>query len=351
MIKTLQFILFIGIFFLISLALNSYVFFRLSGMLSLPRNSTFYILLVGLSLSFIVSTILVRTYYNIFTKIFYTLSSIYVGVIFIALCSLMVYEVVRIFSNVSPHKAGMMILVFVAIIALISIINAQLLITKVVEIPDFPAELKAVHLTDIHIGTIHNSGYLKRIVDKVNGLEPEVIFITGDLVSGGSKIRPGMFDELKNFKAPVYFVNGNHEHYDGVEEIQKMLKEQNINSLNDEVVEFKGIQIVGVDYSLSSKYLQEVWSNLKVSEKKPTILLMHAPIKEGYPRVDLVLSGHTHGGQIVPFNLLARLVMPYVKGLYNLNDGHIYVSQGTGTWGPPMRLGTNNEITLLKLGS
>jgi len=319
------------------------------NLLSLKRNLAFYIVLGTLTLSFIVSTMLVRVFYNIFTRAFYTVSAVWAGVLFLLFFSLIIYYLIRLFWKISPKTSGIVILVTVLILTIYSVINAQMLYTKTVEIPEFPEKLKAVHLTDIHTGTIHNSGFLKRIVDKTNALEPDVIFITGDLVSGGSKLRPEMLDEFKNFKAPVYFVNGNHEGYEGIKEVRELLDEAGVKTLNDEIAEFKRVQIIGIDYSMEKNYPNKVFQKLDVKEK-PSIMLLHVPSRIKYPDVDLIVSGHTHAGQIFPFTLFIRMTTPYVKGLYELERGHIYVSPGTCTWGPPMRLGSKNEITFLKLG-
>ena len=90
--------------------------------------------------------------------------------------------------------------------------------------------------------------------------------------------------------------------------------------------------------------------NLEIKESIPAILLNHVPINPKDNRIDLTVSGHTHNGQIIPFNLIVRLTTKHVKGLYELDNGYIYVSPGSNTWGPQMRLGSKNEIVYLKLG-
>ena len=350
MIRILQFAIFLGIFSSIYFLLNFFVFFKFFKMFSFKRNYLFYIILGVLSISLIVSTMIVSTYYNFFTRALYALASLWMGIVFLLCSSLIIYCIIRIFWKISPKTSGKVILIGVAIITIVSIINAQMIFTETVKISEFPAKLKAVHLTDIHTGTIHKSPFLKRMVNKINDLEPDIVFITGDLVSGNSKIRSEMFHEFERLNSPTYFVNGNHEIYDGPEEIQNALKEVNIKTLRDEVIDFKGIQIIGLDYSQKKEYINEVLPKLKISEDKPSIVLMHSAPKIEYPKVNLILSGHTHGGQISPFNLIHKIFTPYVNGLYKLEHGHIYVSPGTGTWGPPMRLGSKNEITLLDLG-
>ena len=113
------------------------------------------------------------------------------------------------------------------------------------------------------------------------------------------------------------------------------------------------IQIVGIDYSSEKGRLEETFATLKVNRSEPTLLLYHLPVKaETLHRlgVRVHLAGHTHKGQIFPYGLIDLLVYPYVSGLHNYADSWIYVSEGSGTWGPPMRLGTKSEIAVIRLG-
>jgi predicted MPP superfamily phosphohydrolase len=209
--------------------------------------------------------------------------------------------------------------------------------------------LRAVQLSDIHIGSVHNSNYLQSIVEKTNALNPDVVFITGDLVDGSAPMHAGMFDELKGLKAPAYMILGNHETYEGVPEFLEIVKTTGIPVLRDEAVEFKGVQIVGLDFkdergNASRQYLKTV------DYSKPTIVLHHIPVGVDEMKSGVMLSGHTHNGQIIPWNLFVRMAFKHVHGLYKTGDAYIYVSPGTGTWGPPMRLGSWNQITLLEFG-
>ncbi len=161
-----------------------------------------------------------------------------------------------------------------------------------------------------------------------------------------------MFAPFNKLRAEIYFVNGNHETYEGINKVNELFNKSKITVLDNKVVPFDGIQFVGVTYSETKNHLKTILSKLKLNESKPAILLYHAPDelkiaeKEG---IDLQLSGHTHAGQIAPFNLITMLRYPRYRGLYNIGKMKLYVSPGTGTWGPYMRLGSKNEITLLKL--
>jgi predicted MPP superfamily phosphohydrolase len=118
------------------------------------------------------------------------------------------------------------------------------------------------------------------------------------------------------------------------------------------MVEIHGIQIIGVDYSYEKNHLEKVLLQMEIDKSKPSILMYHVPTEieaANNAGINLQISGHTHKGQLFPFNFLGRIVFPYFNGLYEYNGTSLYVSQGTGTWGPPMRFGSRNEITLIEL--
>ena len=140
--------------------------------------------------------------------------------------------------------------------------------------------------------------------------------------------------------------------YGGLENVFEVLKTTNINVLRNEMVEFEGLQIVGVGYSTQRNYLKTVLPGLKIDKSKPSLLMYHVPIEVEFANeagIDLQISGHTHKGQIFPLNFFGKLVFPYFNGLYEYNGTQVYVSPGTGTWGPPMRSGSRSEITLINL--
>jgi len=173
-----------------------------------------------------------------------------------------------------------------------------------------------------------------------------------DMVDGSAQLHKHTFCALNKIKAPFLFVTGNHETYEGLEEVFRVLNPTNIKMLSNEMFEFNGIQIIGVNYSFDQDHLKNMLHSLKIEKSKPSILMYHLPQGLDVANeagVDLQLSGHTHNGQIFPFSLLVKLLFPYNNGLYEYNGTCLYVSQGTGTWGPPMRLGSKNEITLIKL--
>jgi predicted MPP superfamily phosphohydrolase len=221
--------------------------------------------------------------------------------------------------------------------------------------------LKIVQVTDLHIGPMVGGKWLREVVDKVNSLKPDVIAVTGDLVDGSVEELAKHVAPLADLKAPlgVYFITGNHEYYSGVEEWCAHVASLGIRVLRNERVSLHdGLDLAGVD-DWSSRNFPGQGANLAKALQgrdttKALILLAHQPaaiIEAAAHGVDLQLSGHTHGGQIWPFTYLVYLQQPYAEGLHRHKETatQIYVSPGTGFWGPPMRLGTAAEISEITL--
>jgi predicted MPP superfamily phosphohydrolase len=191
-----------------------------------------------------------------------------------------------------------------------------------------------------------------------------VVFFTGDLLDGKIGLVEESMQPLKDLNAPIYFVEGNHDKYTGVNAIKKYLTDIGVNVLTNEVADWNGLQIIGLNHMIADSTAYDMHAEqgrlsvrtaletLEFDESKPVILLHHGPagIKHATNAgVDLYLAGHTHGGQIFPATLVARAIFEYNKGLHRYQDTYVYVCQGTGTFGPPMRVGTKSEMTILTL--
>ena len=220
---------------------------------------------------------------------------------------------------------------------------------------------KIVQLSDIHIGEMSTAAGLSRIVAQVNQLQPDLIAITGDLVDGDASVLVKELAPLAGLKAKegVFFVTGNHEYYSGVEDWLPEIQRLGVHILENQRVEIRrgedSLILAGVNDHRAGTfgYAPDFAQALEgIEAGKKVILLAHQPIAvleaSAYP-VDLVLAGHTHGGQIWPFNFLVYLQQPYLKGLYQHEGLQLYVNQGTACWGPPLRVGSFNEITELIL--
>ncbi|MGV8162924.1 MAG: metallophosphoesterase [Candidatus Nanoarchaeia archaeon] len=349
----LPIVLFISFFFIIYFGMQYYALHRILGFFAETTKIWIYALL--LSITFPLFVLLDRFFHSRVTSILYAAASSLLGTVFLLICALILLEPINIFYPLFKIKlVGFALIGFITLLSLISIINAYRLKVKKIEINNFGKNITAVHLSDIHIGTVRNSKFLTEIVKKTNELSPDVIFITGDLFDGSGKITKETVSPLNKLKAPTYLIMGNHEFYEGEDKVTELLKSTKVIVLRNSLASCKGIQIIGLDYSEKKTYVAEQLDMLQIKNPKkstqPSILLNHVPI--GYNDAEkrgikVQLSGHTHGGQVFPFSLLTRLVFPKYKGLYTTENFSIYISQGTGTWGPPMRLGTHNEITLI----
>lgn len=250
-------------------------------------------------------------------------------------------------------------------------INAQPAVVKnvTIGIQNLPASfegVRVVQLTDLHVGPMNDGVWLARIVDEVEALAPDMIVLTGDLVDGSVAHLSEHVLPLKRLKAKygVHFVTGNHEYYSGADAWCAHLKSLGINVLRNACTQItstegENLNLVGVE-DWGARHMRgvegpDLQKALKGAQPNvPVILLAHQPaaIHEAAAMgVDLQLSGHTHGGQIWPFSYLVYLQQPYVQGhyVYPASKTQIYISPGTGFWGPPMRLGTHAEVSVITL--
>ncbi|WP_248611529.1 metallophosphoesterase [Methanobacterium alcaliphilum] len=291
---------------------------------------------------------------NVFTQALYLLSTTWMGISLYILWALIIVFVMRLFINIPLKEAGIMVLVAVSILSVYSVFNAYHIHEKSVQIPlaNLKTHLKLVQLSDVHIGSIRNSGFIKRIVGRIKDINPDAVLITGDMADGSAPITEHTFLPLKELEMPIFFVSGNHDTYAGLENVSNALQSAGVHILDNDFVEFRGVQLVGICYCMQRNMLGPLLKQINFDKKKPSILMHHLPSEWDKAReegINLQLSGHTHNGQFYPFNLLVKIMFPYLGGLYKKDDDYIYVSSGTGTWGPPMRLGSHNEITIINL--
>ncbi len=222
------------------------------------------------------------------------------------------------------------------------------------------APYKLVQLSDLHIGPTLKRAWLERIVAQVNALEPDAVAITGDLVDGSVAQLAEHVAPLADLRAKdgVYFVTGNHEYYSGVDAWLAELERLGVKPLRNERVPVGGeggFDLAGVDdyNAFGDGHGRDIARAVEGrDESRELVLLAHQPrqVRESQGHgVGLQLSGHTHGGQIFPWSFFVRLQAPWVAGLYQVGDTQLYVSRGTGYWGPPMRVLAPAEITLLEL--
>jgi len=223
-------------------------------------------------------------------------------------------------------------------------------------------ELNIAVISDVHLGTIICNSHFMRIVDKINSLNPDIVLFAGDLVDEDIEpvIRQNLGETLRQIKSKygIYGVTGNHEYIGGVEPACKYLTEHGVIMLRDSVVQIDGaFTLVGrEDVSIvqfDRKKRRSLGDLIKdVDKTLPIILMDHQPLRLNDAvdnGIDLQLSGHTHHGQLWPFNYITEAVYEISWGYKKKRDTHFYVSCGVGTWGPPMRTGNRPEIVNVKL--
>lgn len=234
---------------------------------------------------------------------------------------------------------------------------------KLARLPKALSGYRIVQLSDVHIGPTLGRDWLAKIVAATNAEKPDIVVITGDLVDGSVEALAEHIAPLASLKTKhgVYFVTGNHEYYSGADAWIAELTRIGIHVLRNERVSIgegeASFDLAGVDDWTASQYANGHGADLKKAlvgrdERRELVLLAHQPkqiFEAAAQGVGLQLSGHTHGGQVFPMTMLVGLQQPYVAGLDKHEGTWIYVSRGTGYWGPPMRVGAPAEITALEL--
>jgi uncharacterized protein len=214
-------------------------------------------------------------------------------------------------------------------------------------------------VSDIHLGPLLGYSHTRRVVDMINDLNADLVAVVGDLVDGSVAELGPAAEPLADLRARhgSYFVTGNHEYFSGYAEWIDEVDSFGLRVLQNERVEIEGLDLAGVNDVTGGRYHHAPDFGKALGgrdENRPVVLLAHQPVqveeaaKHG---VDLQLSGHTHGGQIQPFGALVRLEQPVVSGLATVDGTKIYVTNGAGFWGPPVRVGAPPQISVVQLRS
>jgi len=356
-----------------------------------PSLKTFLlIVLLLLALSFMASFLLLQWQENPLTVGFYKFSAAWTGLFLnllpAVLASWIIIAAVRIFGSDAPSGLIAAVCIVAAVLySAYGVWNAFHAGIKKLEVQfeNLPRQWKnktIIQLSDVHLGHFYGTEFLNSLVQKVNALNPEAIFITGDLFDGMAATISHFTAGLDQFRATkgVFFVTGNHETYVGLDQALNVLKKTKIKILHNEIIEIDGLQVMGISYP-GIRGAQEIRGLEKrpqnASNKRPCILLFHTPTnirpKGGggldhhfatywvpdtsfalnkEMGADLQLSGHSHAGQLFPFGYLTKLIYKgYHYGFHRLSRFAIYTTSGVGTWGPPMRTGNSPEIVVMEL--
>jgi hypothetical protein len=294
--------------------------------------------------------------------------AVWMGALFLALTGLLAADLLTGFGFLLPSLSRPVRLAALGLAGLLTVwgtvqgLRSPAVERREVRVLGLDAGLEGlvlVQVSDLHLGTLLGERWLGKLLPQVHALKPDLLLLTGDVIDGEAEKVNGLGEILSRFKAPlgVWAVTGNHEFYAGLDRSVRFLESCGVRVLRDEhAVPAPGLVLAGVDdltarrqFGLSDAPL------LKALEGRPegtTVLLSHSPLQVEEASalgVDLMLSGHTHGGQIWPFGLLVRTAYPRVEGSYRVGEMVLLVSRGTGTWGPPMRLFKRGEITRVVL--
>jgi predicted MPP superfamily phosphohydrolase len=318
-----------------------------------------------LSVSFVAATLLAHRWNNFFVRSVYRVAALWLGFLnflfLAAVASWLVY-----FASVAirqPMNRPMVAAVLYGAAgcgAVLGILNAHWIRVRriAVKLPNLPASWRgrtAALVSDVHLGHVNGVGFMRRIVDKVRHARPDVVFITGDLFDGTHVDPASLAAPWKGYRPTFgsYFVTGNHEEFSDPSKYLDGIDRADVRVLNNEKLVIDGLQVVGVHFSATTgeNSFRAVLDRAKIDPKQASILLSHAPHALDVAEqagISLQLSGHTHRGQVFPFTWFTKRIFgPFTYGLARMRNMTVYTTSGVGTWGPPLRLGTNPEIVLI----
>jgi uncharacterized protein len=319
-----------------------------------------------LSVSFVAASLLAFRYTNVAVRAFYKVAAVWVGLLtflFVgAVSSWIIFGVGRAAGlDLNFHQIVELLFGVAVVAGIYGLLNASWTrVTRTtVRLANLPAAWRgrrAALISDVHLGHVRNGSFLRRMVAKILKEKPDVIFIAGDLYDGTAIDVQRAAEPLSKLVAPhgVYFVAGNHEQFGDDSKYLHAIEAAGVRVLSNEKVELDGLQLIGVPYKHATHdgHFASVLRDIRLDRDRASILLTHAP---DHPKVaeaagvSLQLSGHTHLGQSIPWSWMARrMYQQFVYGLSRIGKMQVFTSSGAGTWGPPLRLGSNPEIVVLE---
>ncbi len=330
-----------------------------------PGVSTLAIVFALLSISFVLASLLAFRYYNIFVRVFYRLAASWLGILnfcfFGSVACWIVYAAARLSglhwerAEIATVFLGAAILAGLSGIANASWIRVKRVRVQLTNLPEAWRGRVAAFVSDMHLGPVWGQGFSQRIVALINYCQPDIVFMTGDIYDGTAADVDRFAQPFSGFSASLgsYFVSGNHEEFVNRTQYLDALRRAGVRVLENEKVALDGLQIVGVPYHdlATPERFTSALQRADLDRGAPSVLLAHAPNRLWEAEaagVSLQLSGHTHGGQFFPWTLaVSRIYGKFAYGLQKLGAMVVYTTCGAGTWGPPVRLGTNPEVVLI----
>jgi uncharacterized protein len=331
-----------------------------------PEKLLLPLALLLLAVSFVAASLLVRRYANLPARWLYTIAAVWLGVVsycIVAACLCWaLYAAAQLFGlPFAPRPVAATLFGLAILTSFYGIFHAARLRVRriAVSLPDLPEAWHgrvAALLSDTHLGPVRGRRFLERVVALLAQCRPAVVFIAGDFYDGAAADFDRLAEPLGKLAAPLgaCFIAGNHEEFSNRERCLAAVARFGVRVLNNEKIVLDGLQIVGVHHGATTdpERYRAILRRAALDRRRPSLLLTHAPARLRVPAeegVSLALCGHTHAGQLFPFTYIsARIFGAYVYGLNRFRNLAVYTSSGAGTWGPPMRVGTNPEIVLIR---
>jgi len=336
--------------------------------LSLDLASDLWAVLFLLSISFLIASLLSFRYANGLVALLYKVAATWLGFCnfrFWGACFCWIAALVAQLMSTDAATAarpviGSLVFGLALLTGIYGLINARLIRERrvTVTLPNLPEAWRgrtALLVTDLHLGNVNAAAFSRRIAAIVERLNPSIVLFSGDVYDGSKADPVRLADPLFKLAPPfgIYFCGGNHEDFGDPTEYSATLNRGGIRVLHNERVDVDGLQVIGVAYADSTypARLHAYLDGLHLANGPASILLSHVPHRLPIVErtgVSLQLSGHTHGGQIFPFTLITRWIYgKFTYGLQRFGQLQVLTSSGAGTWGPPMRVGTDPEVVLI----
>ena len=293
----------------------------------------------------------------------------WLGVLFLLLSAILVVDLVTVggllLPRIAPALPGWAALValLLSAVGLVQGLRPPVVRDYEVELAGLPPErdgLVLIAITDLHLGTLIGRRWIERVVNRVNDMRPDLVLLVGDILEGDDgQVEKEIVPTLARFRAPLglWAVTGNHEFYNGIDRSVELIEAAGCTVLRDRWAEVvPGLVLAGVDdltarrqFGLDDRPIEKAMAD---RARAATILLSHTPWQAetaAAAGAGLMISGHTHNGQIWPFHFLVRLRYRLLGGRYEVSGMPVIVCRGTGTWGPRMRLWMPSEMIRIKL--
>jgi len=376
------FFIILSVILIIYFAINYYIIYRGHAALRNTEivKTIFLIVFIFLTVAYPLGRLLQAFFQNFIVDFLLFAGAFYLGMMVYFFFLVLLIDILRLINSFAPLFPSFMtnnpmraaqtvfwsVFILVTGVTIVGHINALFPRIRHLEIQiNKPAgrlnELNIVAMSDIHLGTIIRNSTLEQLVEKVNNLQPDLILLPGDIVDEdvSSVMEQNMAASLRKLTAPygVFAVTGNHEYFGGVQKAVDYIQEGNVKVLQDTAIKIEDTfylvgrkDLTGKSFDDPRKPLNEIMN--AVDKNLPLILMDHQPfhLEEAEQNgIDLQLSGHTHHGQLFPFNLITKKVYEKSWGYLRKGQTQYYVSCGVGTWGPPIRIGNRPEIVQIKL--